>query len=158
MKYVSIKDFLYSILLLGGLTIIGTFCVVMSKIDTHPALIVIDVDQQCSAQLSACTPSEAIYSSGYITQLKGTSENSSQVFTKEQIAQLKKLTAESNLNEQTLKATSPVCSPTYDGPNVAFSYPSKYGSQKFFLCDIDNWQDLPLLQYSVQLFEKLSSD
>lgn len=141
------KPLIFSVFSLGFLLVLGGIFLITDESGSQPAMTILHVDDSCKTELRTCTATQTVLTNGHMASSGEPYTLDKHVFSEEEIAKLESLVFSSNLS----KNESPVCAPDYAGPDVAFMYPNKYGSQKFFLCAMGNWEDVPVLKHSMKM-------
>jgi len=94
-------------------------------------------DVNCTQQ--DCRKTYSIYASGKFDGHKDLSQK--------EISDLQELVKNSNLNTISFQQSNS-CSASQ---NISYQFPEKYGDTLFSLCDIQNYQQIPLLNYITTL-------
>lgn len=68
-------------------------------------------------------------------------------FSESEVEQLQGLIAASDLRNDLVPAEEFLCPSAYDGSDTSYSFPSKYGDEKFTLCTYESPEDNELIGY-----------
>lgn len=74
-------------------------------------------------------------------------------FSKAEVDELRSLIAASDLRNDLVPAVDYLCPSAYDGSDVSYSFPSKYGDEKFTLCTYENPEGNELIGYLQDLLQ-----
>lgn len=74
-------------------------------------------------------------------------------FTEREVTQLKAFIEESDLRNDLVPAKDFLCPSAYDGSDVSYSFPTKYGDEKFTLCTYENPEGNELIGYMQSLLQ-----
>ena len=139
---------------LGGfiiaIVVVGYFSVPAStgKTESEPLVVVSHTGGKCvdsgNGGASVCSSKETIYSNG--------TYEGHEALSAEQVETLKVLIQESKLDTLSF-STGLDCPSAYDGTDIAYSYPTKYGNTIYTLCQINSSDTDPLLAYTSTLIK-----
>jgi len=139
---------------LGGfivaIIVVGFFSIPAStgKPNSEPLVVISHTGGKCvdsnSGEGNVCFSEETIYSDG--------SYDGHDDLSTEQVEKLKVLIQESNLDALSV-STGADCPSAYDGTDIAYSYPAKYASTVYTLCQIASSEADPLLAYTSTLIK-----